>query len=407
MRFRTSLANCLRLLIGLIIIVNLVPYQPVWAHNVRAHNVRAQNNVVRAPYRGIWISAEELAALPTSGDAWTELLEAANQNPGLPMLSDQNSHHDIYMLAKALVYARTGEPGYRAEVVAGLQSVMETENGGRTLALGRNLVSYVIAADLVNLPQDPALDGLFRAWLGSVIYETLEGRTLVGTHEERPNNWGTYAGASRTAVALYLGNTTDLKRAADVFHGWLGNRSVYAGFSYGDLDWQCNPSAPTGVNRKGCVINGVDVDGALPEEMRRGGPFQSPPLFTEYAWDALQGAIVQATLLDRAGYPAFEWQDRALLRAYDYLYRIGWAAERSDVWQVWLLNHAYGTNYSTGPSSCGPGFGRNMSWTNWTHLYPAQRSAQAAEEVLQASAAGPHRLFLPVLIKVNPPPKGC
>jgi hypothetical protein len=72
--------------------------------------------------------------------------------------------------------------------------------------------------------------------------------TLVSTHEDRPNNWGTHAGASRVAVAVYLGDSAELERAAQVFKGWLGDRASYAGFNYGDLSWQCdaaNPSAST------------------------------------------------------------------------------------------------------------------------------------------------------------------
>ncbi len=49
----------------------------------------------------------------------------------------------------------TCEPGrssYRRKAVDGIVDAIGTESGGRTLALGRNLVSYVIAADLVNLP---------------------------------------------------------------------------------------------------------------------------------------------------------------------------------------------------------------------------------------------------------------
>jgi hypothetical protein len=41
-----------------------------------------------------------------------------------------------------------------------------TERGGRTLALARNLVSYVIAADLIDLKSyDAGKDQQFRSWL--------------------------------------------------------------------------------------------------------------------------------------------------------------------------------------------------------------------------------------------------
>jgi len=33
-------------------------------------------------------------------------------------------------------------------------------------------------------------------------------------------------------IAVYLRDQNELDRAADIFHGWLGNRRIYAGFSY-------------------------------------------------------------------------------------------------------------------------------------------------------------------------------
>ncbi len=343
----------LTLFIVITFIVGMLPQQ----------TASAQTYTVKAPYVGIWLTAQELAALPTSGTAWTALVKAANASAGTPQISDQDSNNDVYVLAKALVYARTGQAAYRTQVVDQLKRAMNTEAGGRTLALGRNLVSYVIAADLINLPADAALDQTFRAWLRKTLTENLDGRTLVSTHEERPNNWGTHAGASRAAVAFYLGDRAELDRTAKVFAGWLGNRTSYASFKYGELDWQCNPSAPVGINPKGCTKNGRNIDGAQPEEMRRGGSFTWPPTPTGYAWEALQGGIVQAYILKRAGYPVFDWADKALLRAYQFVYSIGWKDEGDDRWQVWLLNQAYGTNYPTTTA----GHGKNMGWTDWTH----------------------------------------
>src|SRR6185295_2047989 len=102
--------------------------------------------------------------------------------------------------------------------------------------------------------------------------ENLDGQTLRSTHERRPNNWGTHAGAARVAIALYLGDDAELARAATVFHGWLGDRAAYAGFEYGDVTWQCDPSKPVGINAS-CVKDGHDIGGALPDDMRRGASF--------------------------------------------------------------------------------------------------------------------------------------
>ena len=150
--------------------------------------------------------------------------------------------------------------------------------------------------------------------------------SLVECHNVRPNNWGTHAGASRIAVALYLGDNAELDRAATVFHGWLGNRSAYAGFTYGDLAWQSDKASPVGINPVGATIQGHNVDGAEPEELRRAGGFTWPPGKTDYAWEGLQGALVQAQLLTRAGIPAWEWESKALLRAANFLYGLVWSA---------------------------------------------------------------------------------
>lgn len=311
----------------------------------------------------MWLSRAEIAALPTSGPAWENLLEAAQEDTDDPDISDQNDSTNVYVLAKALVYARTGQASYRQEVIEALREAMGTEAGGRTLAAGRNLPAYVIAAGLVNLSADPSLDGQFRGWLRSLLNANLDGDTLRSTHETRPNNWGTHAGAARVAIAIYLGDRSELARAAQVFKGYLGDRSAYAGFSFGDLWWQCDPQRPVGVNPAGCTIQGHSVDGVLTDDQRRGGEFTWPPPQENYAWEGLQGALVQAQLLQRAGYPAWEWEDRALLRAVTWLHEhANYPADGDDEWQPWLVNAVYGTNF---PAELPARHGKNMGWTDW------------------------------------------
>ncbi len=322
---------------------------------------------IMAPTIGMWLSAAEIAALPTTGAAWDSLKAMADQSTGTPTLRDQDSNVNLRVMAKALVYARTGQIAYRNEVAAALQIIAtnNTENGGRTLALGRELVAYIIAADLIDLAHyDGSLDTTFRAKLRELLTKPLDGLTLNSTQEGRPNNWGTHAGASRTAIAVYLGDRAELDRAAAVFQGWLGNRAAYTGFSYGDLSWQADPSKPVGINPQGATKQGHSIDGALPDDMRRGASFQWPPASTGYPWEGLQGAVVQAELLDRAGYPAWQWENRAILRAVQFLYSINWPAESDDTWQLWLINQAYAANFATTTQTS---LGKNMSWTSWTH----------------------------------------
>ena len=317
--------------------------------------------------QGIWISREEIAALPMSGSAWQSLLDAANGSAGTPDVSNQDQDNNVLVLAKAIVFVRTSDERYRTEVRSQCMAAIGTEVGGRTLALGRELLAYVVAADLVGL--EASEDSAFRAWLRDTLTETLDGRTLVETHEERPNNWGTHAGASRAAVAVYLGDRVELERTALVFQGWLGDRSAYAMFSYGDLSWQADASAPVGVNPRGAERDGVSIDGAQPEEMRRGCAFQTPPCTTGYAWEALQGAVAQAEILWRQGFETYSWSDQAILRSVQYLYNLdsmfgGWAAESDDTWIPWIINYRYGTTF---PADSPANAGKNMGYADWTH----------------------------------------
>ena len=318
---------------------------------------------------GIWISEAELARLPTSGPAWDGVVEAAN-SAGPANLADQDSNGDVNAMAAGLVYARTGDNAYRTKAAQAVMGAVGTESGGRTLALGRNLVSYVIAADLIDLASfDSGMEGRFRSWLGRVRSTTVDGKTLIETHEGRPNNWGTHAGASRAAIAAYLGDRAELNRVNQVFTGWTGDRGAYAGFDYGELSWQANPASPVGVNPAGASREGVDIGGALPEEMRRGGGLSANPGSTGYPWGGIEGAVVTAQILERQGYDAFGSGNQALRRSVQFLADLdaregGWWVSGDDEYVPWMINKAYGTRF---PVSAEIGEGKNMGFTNWTH----------------------------------------
>ncbi|QEC49864.1 hypothetical protein FSW04_21365 [Baekduia soli] len=323
---------------------------------------------------GVWTTPAELRALPERGPAWTALKRVADEPIGTPHLNGKNSSADTHTLAAALVYARTADPGYATKVRTALMAVIGSERGGRTLALARGLQAYVIAADLVDLHRlDPAADQAFRTWLAAVRTERLrpaDTPTLIATHEIRPNNWGTHAGASRMAADVYLGDTTDLARAAKVFKGWLGDRAAYHGFKYGPRSWQADPTRPVAINPPGAVLHGHPVDGALPDDLRRGCGFQFPPCPTGYPWEAMQGAVVQAEILHRQGYDAYDWGHQALLRATRFLLALdrryptgGWGISGDDTWIPWLLNARYHTHLpTTSPTQPGKGIG----FTDWT-----------------------------------------
>src|SRR3972149_4721930 len=151
--------------------------------------------------------------------------------------------------------------------------------------------------------------------------------------------------------------------AAQVFKGWLGDRSAHAGFEYGDLAWQCDPGNPVGINPAGCTKQGHSVDGVLPDDQRRGGGFTWPPPHENYVWEALQGALVQAVLLHRAGYDVWNWEDQALLRAARWLHeQASFPATGDDSWQPHIINFYYGTGFPA-PVPSSPG--KNLGWTDW------------------------------------------
>lgn len=320
---------------------------------------------------GLWLPHDVLMQLPTDGAAWDQLLSVVSQQPPQPDIYDKDDDGDVLALARALVYRRTGESAYREAVVTMLQQVMAQDIEPRRtsiLSVARNLPSYIIAADLIALHEDALLDQQFRDWLRTVrdiVYSGDGGsHTIASCHETRPNNFGSHCGAARIAIALYLDDDSEVQRAADVFHGWLGNRDAYAGFSYGRLSWQADPQKPVAINPPDAVKEGRNIGGALPEEMRRAGDFRWPPKRTGYVWEALQGALVQAELLARAGYDAWEWEDRALLRAVEFLYDLGWEPNGDDTWQPWLINYVYDAGL---PTTTPTRAGKNMGWTDWTH----------------------------------------
>jgi hypothetical protein len=341
----------------------------------------------------IWISRAEVRRLPMAGAAWERVKAAADGPLGEADIADQDSDHDVLTMAVALVYARTGDESYRGRAAEAIESAVGTEQGGRTLGLGRNLLSYVIAADLIDLrAYDPARDASFREWLAAVRHEPLgsdavRDQTLIGTAERALNNWGGMAGASRVAIAAYLGDERDRARAAKVMKGWLGDRRAYPGvpgplfgrddvgkgFRAGgyndDLTWQADPDRPRGVNPEGATKQGHSIDGALPDDMRRGGPFRWPPAYTQYPREALSGYVALAELLYRQGYDVYAWEDRALLRATRFLFELDRSFPEKDWWEpavpaYWIINYRYGTSF---PVEVGSRIARNVGWTDWTH----------------------------------------
>lgn len=314
---------------------------------------------------GIWTSPNEVSNFPTSGPEWDWLKQNAETAIGTPDLKNINTRDNVYTLARGIAFARTKNETYRQEAISAIQNVIGTETGGDSLVLGRKLAGYVMAADLVELSSTDQSN--FKSFLQSVVNETMSsGYTLKSAHETRPNSQGLYAGASRAAIAAYLGDRTELDRIYTVFRGWLGDRSSYSGFTFGSLTWQSDPLNPVGINPAGALISGHSVDGALPDNLRADCSFQWPVCSPDSAWDGLQGAVTLAEILYRQGYPVYQLQDEALLRAARFFYVTTSYSDvgRDEEWIPWILDRRYGTSYA---SMRQPRNGKIMGFTSFTH----------------------------------------
>ena len=80
--------------------------------------------------------------------------------------------------------------------------------------------------------------------------------------------------------------------------------------------------------------------------------------------EALQGAVVEAELLSRAGFDTWNWSDKALLRAITWEYNVNnFPAKGDDTWEIFIINHAYGTNFPTSAANTG----KNLDFTDWIY----------------------------------------
>lgn len=337
--------------------------------------------------KGIWLSPAEIQTLPDSGKEWDAMKAVANGSWSTPDLSNQDSKANTQVLAGAYVAVRTNSQTLRDRVRAAVAKIPASV-GGRTLALGRELPAYVIAIDLVGW-RTAVEETTFKSWLKAVRTVVLDGKTLVSTHEVRPNNWGTQAGFALAVIDVYLDDAAGLARVATVHRGWLGDRGAYSnlsvpGFDYGDLDWQANKAAPVGINPKGSTISGHSVDGALPEEMRRGGGFEWPAPCENYAWTGLTPSLCTSWVLGRWGYPdVFTWSDSAQLRAMKWLHvEASCPATGNDVGTSWLANSVYKETFRV---SLPTEQSREIAWLGWTHAKTWSTLPDPGREDFQAA----------------------
>jgi len=313
---------------------------------------------------GIWTSAAELAKIPMSGPAWDAVLLGASQNCSNPDVANMDDDTNVYVLAAAIVYARTGDVQYKNKVVAACDKLAAKGHpGGLTLAWGRETGAYAMAAELVGY-RTPA----FETWLRHMaeIYKDDEKRTLRKTFNQRANNWGSHAFGSLCAIYRYLKNEASLTAIRDYWvKGVIGPNP---GFKFGDdVSWHVDENNLRLINPKGAMKEGMNIDGVITDDLRRGDSLQEPPVYTGYAWEFMQGQIMAARILERAGMPIWAAGDSALYRAaYCLQVRFenkygGWAAKRDDMWMLPFLDRAYGTHWSNNQDRLWK-HGKNAGW---------------------------------------------
>lgn len=305
----------------------------------------------------LWLSPDEIAALPTEGAAWTNVLQWASRSEAVN-LWDRTSNADAIAVASALVYARTGSVEHGNKAIDYINELIATNFGdsaAHVLPLSRNLAAYVVAAELMDLPNNhPVADSALRGFLVDAVDAEIAGRSGHHTLRESalfdPTNHGTHARPCAYIIARYLGDD-DLALEVEIAHSdWVRGQNSQRFDWSSDTWWQADPSNPVAINPPGATIEGHDVSGALTEEYRReGSGFMWPPGQPTYPWEALQGAFLMSWLLYRKGYlDVWEWGDQALLRAVQFNYdQANLPASGDDLSLVYLINQAYNTNYPT------------------------------------------------------------
>lgn len=354
------------------VIMQLVEITQRQAQQISALEARvtALETSVPAP-SGIWLSRDEIMALPTNGTAWEQVNTAAHSTWGTADLGNNESQHDVKTLAGALVAIRLEDAVMREKVIAALHSATQSRLS-RVLELARGLQTYIIVADLLDYH-----DSDFMAWVAAMVITPLQGHSggtnLLETALFSPNNWGDHARASLAAAALYLKRQDWQQIVVDAHREFVGEDVLAPHLVYTTTNWHPDSDDRVGINRRGAVIQGNHVSGTIPEDARRGGEFQWPPVPTTYEWEALQGIVVCAALLHRAGLVPFNAGDNAVVRAVQFLYGEGEAAQNIPVFQLpasgddcWVtpLVNAYGG--VSLPVTLGTP-GKGMAWCNWTH----------------------------------------
>jgi len=218
-----------------------------------------------------------------------------------------------------------------------------------TLAWGREVGAFVLAADLVRYRTDT-----FEAWVRAMAeeYRACDERTMLEAFRRRPNNWGAMNFGSLVAMYAYLGDEAALRDIRDHFargltEGLLDCADAPDGepcYVWGgsveptdkDMTWHCDPSRPMLINPD-CSVRladgtSVELGGLIPDDQRRacsfcpsgesGGICNSVsasdrcvgPEREAHITDWVNGAVMGARILDRVGMDIWDAGQQAFRR---------------------------------------------------------------------------------------------
>ena len=321
--------------------------------------------------KGILLSPAELMALPTSGPGWDAIMARIKSPYGGSYVLGTRDESNKDVLANALAGARLNNAAYKAFARDKIAHMMAApRNTGDVLGTLRHLQTYIISADIIDLASfDPALNGKFRTWLANEIRANYSGGggggSVISVHDKKPNNFGTHAGATRIAAALYLGDANELKAARDVWYGWATGDPAYTPQTrtWTGTSWQCDSSHPRGINATGCSRSGVSLDGVIPEDQERCGEFSQTPCATNYIQGATDGMTLSFWMLARQGENPWAWGDRAALRQMNWKYASGQAPYSGFRWQIPVIEKAYGIDLAgNAPTATSTNFGFADWW---------------------------------------------
>ncbi len=333
-----------------------------------AETLTTESTVLSASNMGtMFITRAELESKPTSGAGWTFLKSKADMSSwGTVNLADQNALTQSYVLAGALVYARTGITSYRDKVIEYVKRAPGTEIDGtdQLLNLARTLYGYVVAADLVGMPLSTVCNNgqTWGQYLQGIRQTAIPGNsrwpTLEKTSADSASNWGAYALSTHLAVSYALNDTAAIQRDINIFKRYLGDTtspaaafnptSAYVHNNHG-ATWDMSPTMQRGINPASATN---DRAGAIVEDVMRSYDVPSIACCKPevagilYSEEAMDGFFSTMQLLRAHGVDLTRAQDSAAKRAYHYMVTHGGPGPYTVTrYLPYFVNYHYGTSY--------------------------------------------------------------